>query len=156
MIVISDTTPLNYLILIGEAEVLTRLYGRLIVPQAVHDELSRPAAPAEVRAWLIRPPAWLEVRSVDRVPDLPGNLGLGEREAIALAETLHADQLIVDDMAARREAQRRGISVIGTLGVLREAAEEGYLDLRITIEKLAQTSFHISPALIDYLLRNSQ
>ena len=85
---------------------------------------------------------------------MPSPLGIGEREAIALAEQLSADQLIVDDMAPRREAERRGLIVIGTLGVLPEAAWEGLIDLRVTLERLGKTSFHISPELIQRLLMN--
>jgi predicted nucleic acid-binding protein len=59
----------------------------------------------------------------------------------------------VDDLTARREAERRGLSVIGTLGVLREAALEGFIDIRVSLERVSQTSFHVSPELIRHLLR---
>ncbi len=155
MIVIADTTPLNYLILVGEVEILPRLYGRVLIPPAVHQELSSPSAPGEVRNWAAAPPEWLDIQSPPvEAPELPSNLGAGEREAIALAEQLSADQLIVDDMTARREAERRGLVVIGTLGVLREAAAEGLIDLRVTLERLSKTSFHVSPELIQQLLMN--
>jgi predicted nucleic acid-binding protein len=81
-------------------------------------------------------------------------LDAGERDAIALAMELAADQLIVDEAMGRREAERRGLSVIGTLGVLREAANEGLLDLRTAIERLRQTSFHVSPAVLAKLLED--
>lgn len=153
MIVIADTTPLNYLILIGEVEILTRLYGAVVIPPAVHQELLSPGAPELVRRWALTPPSWLDIRSPSlAVSDFPQGLGAGEREAIGLAEQLLADQLIMDDMTARREAERRGLSVIGTLGVLREAAAEGLIDLRTSLERLSNTSFHISPELIRHLL----
>lgn len=60
--------------------------------------------------------------------------------------------MIVDELFARREAERRGLPVIGTIGVLREAADEGLLDLRVAIARLRQTSFHISPAILARLL----
>jgi predicted nucleic acid-binding protein len=60
--------------------------------------------------------------------------------------------LIVDELLGRREAERRGLSVIGTIGVLREAAAEGLLDLRTAIERLRQTSFHISPLILASLI----
>jgi predicted nucleic acid-binding protein len=155
MIVIADTTPLNYLILIGEVDVLARLYGRVVIPPAVHQELLSQGTPDPVRQWAFTPPSWLDIQSPSLATfDLPQGLGPGEREAIGLAEQLQADQLIVDDLTARREAERRGLSAIGTLGVLREAAEEGLIDLRISLERLSETSFHVSPALIRDLLRN--
>ena len=153
MIVVADTTPVNYLILIGEIDVLAKLYVRVVIPEAVREELTRSRAPAAVRAWIAQPPDWLEVLSPATISDASlDKLDAGERDAIALAEQLSADQLIVDELLGRREAQRRGLSVIGTIGVLREAADEGLLDLRISIERLRQTSFHISPILLAALL----
>jgi predicted nucleic acid-binding protein len=156
MIVVADTTPINYLILIGEIDVLAKLYGRVVIPSAVQEELTRSRTPENVRAWILRPPAWLEILSPAPFHEdtALAKLDAGERDAIALAEELSADQLIVDEILGRREAERRGLSVIGTIGVLREAAEEGLLDLRISIERLRQTSFHISPAILAALLKN--
>jgi predicted nucleic acid-binding protein len=153
MIVVADTTPVNYLILIGEIDVLAKLYGRVVIPRAVHEELADSRAPEGVRTWIARPPSWLEILSpaADSDPALAG-LDAGEREAIALAEQLSADQLIVDEILGRREAERRGLPVIGTIGVLREAAAEGLLDLRTAIDRLRQTSFHISPVILAGLL----
>jgi predicted nucleic acid-binding protein len=154
MIVIADTTPLNYLILIGEVNVLHLLFEQVVIPPAVGEELSRSPAPDLVRAWIAAPPSWLEVRTPSTsILDLPSALGPGEREAIALAQELNADQLIVDDRPARHEAERRGFSVIGTLGVLEEAALEGYVDLESVIGRLKQTSFYIAPQLLERLLR---
>ncbi len=57
MIVIADTGPLNYLVLIGEIEVLPALYRRVVIPLSVSDELQRPRSPQTVRTWISRPPA---------------------------------------------------------------------------------------------------
>jgi predicted nucleic acid-binding protein len=157
MIVVADTTPVNYLILIGEIDVLPKLYGRVVIPPAVGEELTRSRTPASVRAWIAQLPPWLEVLTPDPVADTAlAGLDAGEREAIALAEQLSglpdSIQLIVDELLGRREAERRGLPVIGIIGVLREAADEGLLDLRSAIERLRQTSFHISPAILARLL----
>ena len=77
MIVIADTSPLNYLILIGEAEVLRRLYGRVVIPEAVLRELQNPQAPAKVAEWIAQPPAWLEING-STVPSDPGLRLLGK------------------------------------------------------------------------------
>jgi predicted nucleic acid-binding protein len=154
MIVIADTTPLNYLVLINGVEVLPQLYGRVLIPLAVWEEFQRPETPEAVRAWVGQPPAWLEVRPVERNPDpAVQNLGAGEREAIALAEELHADRLIMDDRAARRVARQRNLIVIGTLGVLAEAAERELLDFPNAIARLQQTTFYISPEVLNLLLQ---
>jgi predicted nucleic acid-binding protein len=62
MIVVADSSPLNYLVLIGEADVLYRLYGHVLIPQAVLSELQHPGAPAAVVEWIKGCPAWLEIR----------------------------------------------------------------------------------------------
>ena len=69
MSVIADTGPINYLILIGEIEVLPGLYHRVTIPPSVCEELGRSGAPEPVRTWIARPPAWLEVLSPTRSPD---------------------------------------------------------------------------------------
>jgi predicted nucleic acid-binding protein len=51
MIIVADTSPINYLVLIKEIEVLPRLYGKIVIPEAVREELLRPAAPEIVRIW---------------------------------------------------------------------------------------------------------
>lgn len=79
-------------------------------------------------------------------------LGSGEREAIALAEEVGADLLLVDDAKARREALRRGLAVTGTLAVLVAAAERGLVDLPEAIAALWQTTFRAPAALITEIL----
>ena len=153
MIVIADATPLNYLILIDQAELLPRLFDRILIPPAVFEELQHQETPDVVRRWIAGPPSWLQVQALRSVLDPAlGFLDAGEREAIALAEELQADQLLLDDADARREAARRNLPFIGTLGVLREAARRELLDLRLVLVQLQETSFFVDPALIESLL----
>jgi predicted nucleic acid-binding protein len=154
MIVIADTTPLNYLVLTDRVEILPPLYGRVLIPLAVWEEFQRPETPQAVRAWIAQPPTWLQIRPVERTSDLAiENLGAGECEAIVLAEELHADRLIMDDRAARRVATQRNLIVIGTLGVLTEAADRGLIDFSDAIAQLRQTSFYLSPEVLTPLLQ---
>ena len=134
MIVVADTSPINYLILIEEIDILAKMYGTVVIPRSVHDELLRPSAPEVVRKWISQLPAWLEVRRPTSAPDpLLATLDPGERDAIVLAAELYADQLIVDDWQGRREARKRGIRVMGTLGVLRDnPPERSFATLRMT------------------------
>ena len=83
MKVVSDTSPICYLLLIGEIELLPTLYDRIYIPKAVAAELRHPKAPSLVRSWMRTPPDWLEILTVDsRVfPDLE-RLQAGERETI--------------------------------------------------------------------------
>jgi predicted nucleic acid-binding protein len=153
MIVISDTSPLNYLALIGQAERLRDLYGRVVIPQAMFDELQAAETPEEVRVWLQSKPEWLEVRTLGTTPDAELTyLGAGEREAIALAEQLRADALLMDDRDGRREATRRHLRVVGTLAVLVDAAEQGLLELPEAFKQLQQTTFRASPRLLKTVL----
>lgn len=61
MIVVADASPICYLLLIGYVDSLQRLFGQVVIPQAVHDELSAEGAPAIVRTWIAHPPSWLQI-----------------------------------------------------------------------------------------------
>jgi predicted nucleic acid-binding protein len=152
MIVVSDTGPLNYLALIGYVEALPKLYEVVVIPKAVASELSRPSCPETVRALIESPPVWLKIdQAPEPDPDLSA-LGDGEQQAIALARTLHADLLLCDDRDARDAALRKNLRVIGTLGVLQEASQNGLLDLTDALAKLRNTNFRASKSLIDRIL----
>jgi predicted nucleic acid-binding protein len=153
MIVVADASPLQYLILIEETEILPALYGGVLIPPAVLSELTRTQTPETIRRWIVRRPAWLQVRApLLPLPAFPAKLGPGEREAIALAEELHADILLVDDCAARREAERRLLPVQGTLGLLSRAAERNLADLPTAIARLRRTNFRASGQLLQLVL----
>lgn len=142
MLIVSDTGPLNYLVLIQHQDILPALFGSVVIPQKVFEELQREAAPQAVQEWISNPPDWLSVRAVQRPLDLvTDTLGDGEREAILLAEELHADALLIDDKDGRDEAARRQIPFTGTLGVLQAAALKNLIDLPEAIRRLRQTSF---------------
>lgn len=151
MIVVSDTTPLNYLILIDQAHLLQALYSLVVIPQAVHDEMQRAETPVEVREWIDSRPNWLEVRQASSF-DLNLKLGTGEREAITLALELKAEAILLDDRKARIEAQNRGLIVIGTLAILATAARRGLVDLPAAIARLQQTNFRAPADLIQLIL----
>ena len=151
MIAVSDTSPVNYLILLGEIEVLGALFDRVALPVAVSRELSHPEAPPSVREWILEPPDWVH-RHPDEIPGLgdPG-IGAGESEAIALAVRLAA-LLLVDDFEARRVAVRCGLRVVGTLGILERAAASGILSLPEALDKLRGTNFRLSERVIEAAL----
>ena len=115
MIVVADSGPLHYLILPDHAELLRRFYGRVAVPDAVAAELISPGVPDAVRAWIAHAPSWVEVLPVasETVAAVTDDLDLGERAAIALAEILHADLLLIDEAAGRVQAKRRPPAPLG-------------------------------------------
>ena len=100
MLVVADTSPLRYLVVIQAIEILPLLYEQVVVPQAVLAELQHPRSPREVRAWLATPPAWVEVRHPQQRTRL-ARLGPGEQDAIHLAEELHAEVILMDDEDGR-------------------------------------------------------
>jgi uncharacterized protein len=130
VIIVSDTTPLSELAKVGHLDLLGQVFGRVIVPVEVHRELLRGNHPA---SQLIAGCDWLEVKPVQNLLEVQRlhtevGLDLGESEAIVLAEELQADQLLVDDLAGRREAQTRGLALIGTVGVLLVAKQRGLIE----------------------------
>jgi predicted nucleic acid-binding protein len=153
MIVVADTSPINYLVLIGHIDLLGAMYKRVLIPLSVWQELQDQESPESVRAWTASPPIWLELREVDiRDASEIASLDPGELEAIALAREVRADFLIVDELDARREAIRLSLPVIGTLGVLRAASQAGLISLSEAISKLLTTSFFASTELIRSIL----
>ena len=153
-VVVADTGPLNYLVLIGEIEILPVLFEKVFVPQAVRAELRHRVSPGGT-GMAARPPKWLEVRPVRSVanqdPALRA-LDTGERAALTLAHALGADLLLMDDRAGVAVARRQGFAVTGTLGVLDLAARRGLIELSAAIERLKATNFRYRPEILDALL----
>ncbi len=120
MIVISDTTPLRYLIETDLVHILEALFGKVIIPQAVLDELQQPQTPLKVKDWI---PGWLEVRQANLATFTPQKkIGRGEREAFALALEIKATAVLLDDRAAMVEAERHNITTIPNFAILEQAA----------------------------------
>ena len=153
LVIVSDTTPLNYLVLIEAVEILPRLYSRVLIPPAVRDELNQSNTPEPVRIWLGQAPSWLEVVA----PTLPtdpalSHLDEGETQAIALALEHRADLLLLDERDGTAAARDRGLTVMGTLGVLDRAAALGWVDLPVMFARLRNTTFRSPSRLMAILL----
>lgn len=154
MIVVADTSPLNYLVLIDAIKILPDLFGQVIVPEAVWTELAADGSPEQVKVWTRTRPGWIEIES-PMVLDTTIKLGDGEVEAISLAKEVGADLVLVDDRKARLAAMERGLVIAGTINVLESAAKRGMIDLEQSFHKLQQTNFRIARPLLDeILLRN--
>lgn len=155
MRVVSDTTPINYLILTDHIEVLPHLFGRVAIPEAVQRELMDPRGPIAVRQWIASPPDWLDVRKAPPYVDHPG-VDRGEAEAIALAKSMDT-LLLVDDRKGRKAAMAEGVLVTRTVNVIGRAASSGLLNYESALRDLQTTSFYISERLMNSLLqRHSQ
>jgi predicted nucleic acid-binding protein len=112
MIVVSDTSPLTALLAVGQADLLQKLFFEVVIPEAVEKELRR------MHAEL---PGWLHVRRVQNLSKPKAYaqfVDAGEAEAIALAEELKADRLLIDERKGRRLAREHGVPVVGLLGIV--------------------------------------
>jgi len=147
-VVVADTTPLNYLILIGQVELLRELFGKVMIPEAVLAELRHPKAPSAVTNWLLRLPEWLRVEKVERL-DQTIQLGHGENEAISLAVERRISIVLMDERRGRSAAETRGLLPVGTLNVLDLADERGLVDGVAMLDALKQTTFRADSELLD-------
>jgi len=145
MIVVSDTSPLTALLSVGEEKILPGLFGGVVVPKAVRDELVRSHTSL---------PDWLQVRAVEdpvAARRLSSLVDEGEAEAIELAKELRADLLLIDERRGRRVAAAEGVAVIGLLGVVVLAKRRGLI---ASARNLAgdlrdRAGFYLSTELID-------
>jgi len=117
------------------------------VPDAVHKELCHPAAPPVVRGWVAGLPAWAEVSQVEAIDDATLEpLGAGERAAITLALSMHADLILIDERKGTAVALGKGFDVTGTLGVLALAARR----ICLTRRRKPQNPTAAAPATLAY------
>ena len=156
MKVVSNTSPINYLILIDAADVFERMYAQIRIPLAVQSELGHPSAPDKVRSFIGSPPSWLHISPAPPVASGLSHLDPGEAEAILLAEMIGADALLMDDRAGTKAARQRGLTTIGTLGLLNRAAQRSYVDLRSCVDRLNQTTFRMPAWLVRRLLSETE
>ena len=124
--VVSNTTPLIAFARIGELDLLQKIIGHILIPDAVWREVTQ--AGSRLGAEEIRNASWVESRTVQTIPpELIPLLDPGETEAIALAEEIAASELLLDERAARAIATARGLNIIGTAGLLARAKQQGFV-----------------------------
>lgn len=156
--VISNTSPVFYLHRLRQLELLQKLYGRIIIPEAVVAELQAGQAQGEDVPEIAQID-WIEVRAV-RVPRLLRLLpDLGSSEAQALALALEeADSLVVlDDQLAREFAKLQNLRITGTAGILLKAKEQGHLQaVKPLLKELRRLNFRLSDAMIANILKIAQ
>ena len=126
MVIVSDTSPVTSLIQIGRLELLTQVFGQVVVPKTVYDELCKvPGQQAVIdqQNWLFIDHA----KDHSHVKILENELDAGEAEAIVLALELKADYLVIDEFKGRSKAEEIGLKIIGSLGVLLQAKQIGLI-----------------------------
>jgi predicted nucleic acid-binding protein len=156
--VISNTSPLFYLHRLRQLDLLQKLYTRLLVPEAVVDELQAGRDQGEdvpeVTGY-----DWIEVRAV-RMPavvTLITDLGAGEAQVLALALEVPGSLVLLDDRLARAVARMRNIRLTGTAGVLLKAKKEGHISaVAPLLDRLLQLDFRLSDAVKASVLKLAQ
>ena len=150
MIVVSDTSPLSNLAIIGYLSLLQQIYERVLIPPSVAEELAR-GGEDDGRIVGVLSLDWIEVRQPTNLQQITklendNNLDRGEAEAIVLALELGADELLIDERLCRREATRLGLSITGLLGVLLVAKRRGLVvAIRPVMDDLInQAGFRVS------------
>jgi predicted nucleic acid-binding protein len=152
-LVVADTGPLNYLVQIGQIDVLQSLFSNVIVPQSVLDECCHPGAPDSVNAFGQTPPSWIRGVSLKErsIPDHP-RLSRTDLEAVLLARE-SGGILLMDDAEGRREATSSGVVCMGTLGILAAAAERGLLSFAEAAEQLQKTNIRLPDSVLEEYLK---
>jgi|SRR5579859_2184376 len=148
---VSNTSPLRYLIAVDHAELLTGLFGEILIPTGGAEELADEGAPSIVRQWIAKPPTWLRILPLQSPPDaeLMASLDRGEREAIQLTTEQKADVLIMDEWRGRAIAQRKGLPLVGALAVLGDSYQRALIDEPLKIlADMRQEGFRISGQLV--------
>ncbi|MCT7959389.1 DUF3368 domain-containing protein [Laspinema sp. D1] len=158
MIIVSNTSPLSNLAVIGHLHLLSQIYPKIIIPQAVANELTN-APPEDAAIRAVPNLDWIEIQPVTHRSQvetlLQKKLDLGEAEAIALALELNADRLLIDEQLGRREASNLGIEITGILGILVAAKARLLIPAvqPIMDALIAQAGFRISTALYIRILQ---
>ena len=159
MIVVSDTTPLISLMKASRLEVLQQLFGQVLIPTAVFDELTSNESFREEAQQIrdcpyIRVVSVSETKAVDVLRRSTG-LDLGESEAIVYADDNKAQVLLMDEAKGRQVAKAMGLFIMGTIGVLLAAFDEKILsaaDVKEALHRLKQSNRRISDSLIQAAL----
>ena len=159
MIVISDTTPIVSLIKISRIDLLEKLFGEVCIPEAVFRELTTNTI-FESEAEIVKNSSFLKITPVKNLKSLEilqaaSGLDDGESEAIILADELKSDILVIDERKGRKVAQKLGITITGTIGILIQAHDEKIIstkEIKSYLEQLRNSSIRLSESLIQEAL----
>lgn len=154
--IVGDSSPLIALAIIGQLEVLPRLFQRVIVPQAEWEEVTEKGAglPGAVEVSRL---SWLDIQTPEPALLQPQTILVdrSEAQAIALALTHPGSTVLLDDGQARRVAERFGVERIGKLGILRRAKKAGYIAaVKPLVVKLQSGGIYRRQSLVDVILRD--
>lgn len=151
MIIVSNTSPISNLAKVGQLSLMQKIYGRIMIPCAVHEELLDERA-GETVVTAVQSATWLEIRSVQNqqlVDELRTRVNVGEAEAIALAVEVEATRLLIDERLGRQAAKDLGLKITGVLGILLLAKRQNSIMVvkPIMDDLITQANFRISSQL---------
>ncbi|RJP33931.1 MAG: DUF3368 domain-containing protein [Candidatus Omnitrophota bacterium] len=154
MTVVADTGPIISFARSGNEYLLRQIFSDILIPEAVYAEVVIKGR-GKPGVSLVQGSPWIKRAAVHdsaKVNRLPKSLGLGEREAIILAKERNVS-LLIDDRAARREAEKGGILCLGSLRVLKEAKDSGLItSVTPVVMALREAGLRLSNALyLDFL-----
>lgn len=153
--VVVNSTPLLVLGNIGQLDILRRMYGNIVIPEAVYREVTEKDDAASQA--LLAAKNWIEVQTI-RNPDeyalYRARLHAGEVETMILAQQEPAaDIVVLDDNAARKTAEFLGLNVTGTIGILVKAKQSGIIQqVKPLLNEMMQNGFFISERLLRMIL----
>lgn len=159
MTIISDTTPIISLIKINRLDLLEKLFAEVLIPEAVYRELTTNAL-FENEAKIVKTSSFLKTSSVQNRKSLQllqavSGLDDGESEAIILADELKSDVLIMDERKGRKVAEKLGIKITGTVGVLLQSYSENMIssdEIKTYLDQLKNSNIRLSESLIQKAL----
>ena len=146
--VISDTSPIQYLYQLNLLELLPTLYDEIIIPQAVELELDTGKS-LGISLPNIDSLPWITIRESlsGEILPLVTELGMGEREALALAIEIPDSLVILDDALGRRYARLLRVQFTGTLGILLKGKQVGYMKtIAPILDRLDALRFRLDPS----------
>lgn len=156
--VVVNTTPLIALSHVGQIHLLKILYGEIIIPEAVYEEVSVKTESVCKKA-VDSSLDWIKVKKIKNqmAKDMyKTQLHDGEVEVMILAKEMEADVVIIDDANAKKYAKYLKLPVTGTLGVLLRAKQEGYIDrLEPVLRQMVEKGIYISQSLIELCLKQA-
>lgn len=161
MIVVSDATPIISFLKINRLDILGKLFGEVLLPEAVYEELTLNQFFLEEAEQVKSCEFFKRVsvsnnNAVGMLMRITG-LDLGESEAIIYSDENKSDLLIVDEVRARRVATSMKLRITGTIGVLIAANENGLLNKDEALacaEILRLSKRHISETLLNSFVEN--
>ena len=157
MQVVLNSSPLIFLAKLGYLNQFIESSDNFYIPQSVADEIGAKSDPASQTVQTLISPGNLQVRASNLTTlanSLNQRLGRGESEAIALGIELKADYVLLDDSTARKEARRLGLTIKGTLAVIKKLSTDGKISIESLddlYQKLMEIEFRVKRALFDQI-----